>query len=83
MLIVKASCGNSSLFTKNFAGANGTEHAQVCVLKGIVRDLSPATHGDGVCATVVVDRIVRRLGMSEHSCAQSRTFKGGAGVRIV
>jgi len=43
-----------------------------------MQDFSTATHRDGVCATAVVDRIVRMFGMFEHSVQNpSRQKKNG------
>ena len=67
--MVKALCGtgSSNMFTKIFVGTKGTKYSYVFVLREIAKDFPAATHRDGVCATNVVERLVRMLGISEHS----------------
>lgn len=78
-------CENSTLFTKNFARAKTPCGWKACpkarisfCFVGNYAKFPTATHGDGVCATAVVDRIVRMLGMFEHSVQNpSRQKKNG------
>ena len=66
--MTEALCENSTLFTKNLARAKTTcgytacpkARVSCCSVRNYAR-FPAATQRDGVCATAVVDRIVRRI----------------------